>query len=223
MYNPTPPPPPDLYLPLLPSKINGQLVFTLCRKCAELHQTEECTHRAKKRALTETWISTEVQKAVSLGYEVLQIHYVWNYAETTCYDHATGKGGLFANYMNELITVKMEASGYPSNVTTDEEKEEFIKNFKCVESVTLDPTKIKKNPGARAVAKLCHNNLWGKLAQRSIMSQHKYVRDAGEFFNSCVLTSMMFMNVTLLTMIVFMSPTKPPTVLKSIPPTPTLS
>ena len=175
-------PPTDLYLPLLPSKINGKLVFTLCRKCAELQQTEECRHRAKKRALTETWISTEVQKAVSLGYEVLQIHEVWNYAETTCYDHATGKGGLFADYMNELITVKMEASGYPSNVTTDEEKEEFVKNIKRVEGVTLDPTKIKKNPGARAVAKLCLNNLWGKLAQRSNMSQHKYVRDAGEFF-----------------------------------------
>ena len=176
-------PPTDLYLPLLPSKINGKLIFTLCRKCAELQQTEVCGHSAKQRALTETWVSIELQKGVSLGYEILQIHEVWNYSATTQYDHATGEGGLFARYINDHITLKMEASGYPSNVVTEREKEEFIRNIKEVEGVTLDPSKIKKNPGARAVAKLCLNNLWGKLAQRSNMPQHKYVREPRKFFD----------------------------------------
>ena len=176
-------PPPDLYLPLLPLKINGKLVFSLCRTCAELQQTAKCRHSPNKRALSETWTSVEVQKAVSLGYEVLQIHEVWHYPTITQYNHATGEGGLFAKYMNDFITIKMEASGYPSHVTTDEEKQSFVEEMKKVEGVTLAPAKVKKNPGARAVAKLCLNNLWGKLAQRSNMSQHKYVREPREFFN----------------------------------------
>ena len=152
--------PTDLDFPLLPSKINGKLVFTLCRKCAELQQTEECTHRAKKRALTETWISTEVQKAVSLGYVVIR----YTRCGTTLKQHVmiTQQEKVDSNYMNELITIKMEASCYPSNVTTDEEKEGFVKNIKRVEGVTLDPSKIEQNPVARAVAKLCLNSFWGE-------------------------------------------------------------
>ena len=105
-------PPRNLYLPLLPSKINGKLVFTLCRECAELQQSTHCKHSSKKRSLSDTWVTTEVIKAVSLGYEVLQTHEVWHYANTTQYNHATGEGGLFASYINDFITQKMEASGY---------------------------------------------------------------------------------------------------------------
>ena len=175
-------PPTNLYLPLLPSKINGKLVFALCRKCAELQSITECRHSPRSRALTETWTSMEVQKAVALGYTVTQIHEVWHYSSTTQYDHTTGEGGLFSKYMNDFITQKMEASGYPSNVVTDQEKLEYVEEIKEKEGVTLDPKKVKKNPGARAVAKLCLNNLWGKLAQRPNMTQQKYTRSPREFF-----------------------------------------
>ena len=176
-------PPTDLYLPLLPSRINGKLLFTLCRECAYLQQLTECTHSSKKRALTETWVTDEVKKAVSLGYKLVQIHEVWHYPNTTQYDHSTGEGGIFATYINDFITQKMEASGYPSHVVTDAEKERFVEEIRQLEGVKLDRAKIKKNPGARAVAKLCLNNLWGKLAQRCNMPQHKYVRQPREFFD----------------------------------------
>ncbi len=128
-------------------------------------------------------MSHELQKAEALGYTVLKFHEVWHYKNTTQYDHTTGKGGLFAEYMNAFIGLKMQASGYPSHVITDEDKEEFVRQTKEVEGVTLDPTKIKHNPGARAVAKLCLNNMWGKLAQRSNMSKAAYLREPREFFD----------------------------------------
>ena len=136
-------PPTNLYIPLLPSKINGKLVFTLCRTCAELQQLTEWKHSSNKRALSETWVTTEVKKAMSLGYKVLQIHEVWHYSNTTQYNHATGEGGLFASYINDFITRKMEASGYPSHVVTDAEKEQFVEEIRQVEGVNLYPTKIK--------------------------------------------------------------------------------
>ena len=175
-------PPKHLFSPLLPSKINGKLLFTLCRTCASLQQTVGCRHTSNQRALTETWVSMEVKKAVSLGYEVMKIHEVWHYTETTQYNPVTGEGGLFSSYMDTFITQKMEASGFPSDVNTPEEKTEFIQKIEKEEGIKLDPHKIEKNPGARAVAKLCLNNLWGKLGQRSNMAQHTYVRKPYDFF-----------------------------------------
>ena len=176
-------PPSTLYLPLLPAKINGKLVFTLCRTCAERQQQERCSHSEKARCLSGTWVSVELQKAEQLGYTVTAIHEVWHYSTTTQYDRATGEGGLFARYMDDFIVLKMENSGFPSDVVTDQEKHDFVRSVKESEGVTLDIHKIRKKNGARAVAKLCLNNLWGKLAQRSNMSHHRYVRSPSQLLD----------------------------------------
>ena len=76
-------PPRTPYHPLLPCKINGKLLFTLCRLCAELKQQTTCNHTHKQRAITGTWISLELQKAVIIGYEILKIYEAWHYKEAT--------------------------------------------------------------------------------------------------------------------------------------------
>ena len=47
---------------------------------------------------------------------------MWQYDTITKYDPSTGDGGLFAQYMNMFMKIKMEASGYPSHCDTDQEK-----------------------------------------------------------------------------------------------------
>ena len=79
-------PPRTLYIPLLPSKINGKLLFTLCRTCAELQRQGKCNHGEEARALTGTWVSLELRKAVKIGYTVLQLHEAWHYDHTMVYD-----------------------------------------------------------------------------------------------------------------------------------------
>lgn len=175
-------PPKNLYLPLLPAKINGKLIFTLCRTCAESTQQDPCRHTNRQRALTGTWVSLEVQKAISLGYRIVRLHEVWHYKETTQYDQESNSGGLFSGYMNAFIKTKMEASGFPQQVVTEEEKDSFIQHIKDVEGIELEKENIEKNPGKRQVAKACLNNIWGKFAQRSNMYQAKYVRNPHEFF-----------------------------------------
>ena len=64
----------------------------------------------------------ELQKAVQIGYTLLKVYEVWQYDTVTKYDPSTGDGGLFAQYMNTFMKIKMEASGYPSQCDTDQEQ-----------------------------------------------------------------------------------------------------
>ena len=41
----------------------------------------------------------------------------------------------------------MEASGWPSWVKTDEDRQKFLDDFEAREGFALDPDKIEKNPG----------------------------------------------------------------------------
>ena len=65
--------------------------------------------------------------------------------------------GLFAEYINKFLKLKTEASGWPSDVVTEELQQAFITDFKAREHVELEPGKIAVNPGMRSLAKLCLN------------------------------------------------------------------
>ena len=53
---------------------------------------------------------------------MLKVYEVWQYDTITKYDPKTGDGGLFAQYMNTFMKIKMEASGNSSQCDTDQEK-----------------------------------------------------------------------------------------------------
>ena len=93
-------------------------------------------------------------KAIEKGYTVLNIHEVWHWEETS--------DELFKEYVNTFLKVKQEASGYPSDCVTDEQKQRYINDYYEHEGIRLDPEKIEYNPGLRYLAKLILNSLWGK-------------------------------------------------------------
>ena len=74
------------------------------------------------------------------------------------YDQATSEGGLFAQYMNAFMKIKMEASGYPVGCTTPQEKTAFIERVRAHERISLSYDDIVYNAGRRTVTKLCLNN-----------------------------------------------------------------
>ena len=59
--------------------------------------------------------------------------------------------------------MKQEASGYPKECVTDEQKQRYIDEYYEHEGIRLDPNKIEYNPGLRSLAKLMLNSLWGML------------------------------------------------------------
>jgi hypothetical protein len=153
--------PQNLYIPVLPAKINGKLVFTLCYTCA-VEQKQECTHEAKDRALTYTWCTVEIQKALQMGYKILKLHEVYHYQSSEQYDPVTQTGGIFTGYIDSALKTKQEASGYPAGIETEEQKDEYINNYYNHKGILLNKAKIKKNPGLRTISKLALNSLWGK-------------------------------------------------------------
>ena len=92
-------------------------------------------------------------KAIEKGYEILKIHEVWHFPVHT--------DELFKEYVNTFLKIKQEASGYPKDCVTDEQKQRYIDEYYEHEGIRLDPEKIEYNPGLRSLAKLMLNSLWG--------------------------------------------------------------
>ncbi|MBM3939183.1 MAG: hypothetical protein FJ333_11105, partial [Sphingomonadales bacterium] len=72
-------PPPNLERPfLLYRKKNGSVILALCKECAE-NELLECNHNDQFRSFTATYMISEIEFALTLGYEIMYIH------EAHCY------------------------------------------------------------------------------------------------------------------------------------------
>ncbi|ESO85566.1 hypothetical protein LOTGIDRAFT_155055 [Lottia gigantea] len=181
-------PPKNLYHPVLPFR-NEKLTFPLCRTFVQDHMKQDdvevyrsCNHCEKERAWVGTFVTLELKKAVEMGYRILDIYEVWHWNQWSQYDPETKTGGLFTDYINRYLKMKMESSGYPDNCRTDEDKRNFIEEVFRKEGVILDPDQIKPNKGRRAFSKSILNTLWGKFGQRDNFSQTEYIADPSEYF-----------------------------------------
>ena len=109
-------PPTNLFHPLLPVRLNGKLVFPLCMTCAEEGTSkeniqQECTHSDEQRALIGTWVSLEIDKALSLGYTIMEKYSAWHWPEFSQYDPETREGGVFSELIDLYLKEKQHASG----------------------------------------------------------------------------------------------------------------
>ena len=57
------------------------------------------------------------------------------------------------------MKIKVESSGFPPNVKTDEEKRAFAEEYKKTLGVDIDINKVSFNPGLRHISKLALNRL----------------------------------------------------------------
>lgn len=149
--------PRGLYHPVLPYRSNGKLKFPLCRTCADDELLDDCSHTTDERAFVGTWCTPEITKAIEKGYRVIKVYEVYHWDESTQYDRTNKQGGLFVAYVNTFLKFKQEASGWPEWCTTQSDKDKYVRDYFEKEGIYLDPNNIKKNPGLRALAKLCLN------------------------------------------------------------------
>ncbi|XP_055351578.1 uncharacterized protein LOC129597903 [Paramacrobiotus metropolitanus] len=167
-------PPGDLWLPILPYRCNGKLTFPLCATCVKEQNSKKCDHTDSERELTGTWCTPEIHAAMDRGYTVTKMYEVWHYE--TFDDH------LFKEYIDRFLKIKTEASGWPSDVTAENEKRKYIADFEEREGVKLDYDKVKENPGLRALAKLCLNSFWGRLGMQDNKLNTMYIHDPKTFY-----------------------------------------
>lgn len=106
----------------------------------------------------------ELSLAVSKGYQVLVCFeaHIWPAAKRKKFCPETQRPGVFSAFMQTFIKMKAQASGWPANVTSMEDKVEFQREFFRRQGVWLDIDKVKKNPALRTVGKLKLNSLWGR-------------------------------------------------------------
>ena len=166
-------PPDDLLHPVLPVHCNNKLMFPLCMKCAQ-ESSNTCNHNQDERSMVGTWITFELFKALDMGYQLIHVYEIWHFTSIS--------NQFFQGYVDNFLKIKQEASGYPGWCKSDSEKQKFIHDYEKAEGVKLDSSSIQKNPGLRSFAKIMLNCLWGKLAQREIMSQTEYIKDATKYF-----------------------------------------
>ena len=141
---------------MLPFRSNQKLMFSLCQTCVLTANTGECHHKTdEERALTGTWVITEVWLAVQKGYRILEIPEVYEF-KVTRYDPETREGDLFAGYIDTFLKLKVEASGYPAWVRTPADEELYIESFWKSEGIRLDREAIKPNAAKRVLAKLSY-------------------------------------------------------------------
>ena len=81
--------PTNLIHPILPIKCNGKLKFPLCYKCACTEQKGECTCLDSQRMFTHTYCTPDLEVAINMGYEIVQVHEVLHWSQTEMYDTQT--------------------------------------------------------------------------------------------------------------------------------------
>jgi len=69
---------------------------------------------------------------------------VYEYTVTQ-YDKQTGQGGLFVEYVDTYLRLKMEANGYPDWVRTPQVEDRYNYNFNASEAIRLDKEAIRPN------------------------------------------------------------------------------
>ena len=146
-------PPDNLYHPVLPKK-GEKLTFDLLEKRG-------------------TWCSNEIYTALDKGYTLGKVYEIRYFRQTTkC---------LFKEYIKKFLKIKQEASGYPDWVETEDDKDKYIRQYEERQGIKLHKPDIVKNPGLRAIAKLCLNSLWGKFGQRLNLGETKIIDRVDEF------------------------------------------
>ena len=163
-------PPYELYHPVLPYRQGKKLTFPLCRTCVETESVKpirernmHCNHTLEERTLTGTWCTPELNKAIDKGYTIKYIYEVWHFKEKST--------DLFRKYIDTFLKLKQEASGWPGECQTEEDRAKYVTDYQKHEKIQLEPQKICKNPGKRQLAKLMLNSFWGKFGQRSNLTQ----------------------------------------------------
>ncbi len=123
----------------------------------------------------------ELSHAIVKGYTVVKIVKVWHFPDTS--------DTLFGDYVKTFLKFKQEASGFPSYVVTDAEKQSYVKDYFEKEGIQLDIDKISLNPARRSINKYLLNSLWGRIGLRCNLPTAELLTEPEDFaryiFGNC--------------------------------------
>ena len=148
-----------MFVPCLAHKLNNKLLFCLCRSCAKNGsiQCKPCSHSVEQRAWIDVYTSIDIERALLVGYQILEYHEVWHY-------HG-GEQMMFNDFILNIVDRKIECSEFPPSCSTREDKLSYMDDVEKNCGIKLDITNIRKDPAGRTLNESMANSIWGKWAQ----------------------------------------------------------
>ena len=146
---------------LMYRKCDKTTVNTLCKKCAEDCSKTFCMHNHDERSLIGTYVISEIEFALKLGYKLLNIFEI----------HAYFSSENFLNpFVKELNRLKTKYSDCFENLTTLESKTTYCNELNIEMNLEgnekFDIYSIQPNTVKRNFYKLASNSFFGKFSQR---------------------------------------------------------
>ena len=143
--------------------------------CCE-NENIECNHNEKQRALTSTYLISEIEYALTLGYKILAIHECQLYTKSSY---------LLKDFVQKLNFFKTKFSNCLMQCKSMQEKETYCNKLNekmdlKISPFILTPQNISNNPSKRHFYKLWANSLFGKLSERNDKSKVIFVSNAEE-------------------------------------------
>lgn len=99
----------------------------------------------------------ELKVAIECGYKIKQVYWWYDFDQSL---------DLFKDYISTFIKDKIEASGTPSWVQSDEDWQTFTNELETRIGVKVQKENMVKNAGKKSGAKILLNSLWGKFGER---------------------------------------------------------
>lgn len=165
-------PPRKMFLPFLMYRIKcGKNVLTLCRTCSENFNfrknkfVRNCRHSEDKRALTSSYLISEIEYAMSLGYEIIQIHEIHAYHSQKF---------ILQEFVKCIDSLKLKHSTFSSEPTT-EFCQKINSELNLPQAFMLEPKTFEKNEFKQSLYKIATNSFFGKLQQRSDYAATKFI------------------------------------------------
>jgi hypothetical protein len=169
-------PPSDLFRPYLPYRLNDEYShMALCRACLQNKMQKNCIHLAEDvRSFTSCYQITDLEKAVSLGYKIIEWYEVHHYQARTF---------LFTDFVKILAAQKLRNSNLINNEPENEkvnicDKINIAMQFP--DRLKLHSNNICDNPAQKQLYKEMLNSFYGRFALHTNFTHHYFCRNLHE-------------------------------------------
>ena len=174
----------DLKKPFLSFRSSKEHTFMgLCRSCIENNDENsktKCSHVSpNSRYFESCWMVTELDKAVSLGYIILEWFEVHFFSKRL---------PLLSSYVSILSALKLQNTGCDLNFTLEQKQQycdDINAKLKVPSQFQLTPLNISENSGQKQFYKSMLNNYLGKFIQNTQHSTFRFVQSQTELEKYC--------------------------------------
>lgn len=126
-------------------------------------QKYQCQHTDEERGWVATLPHIELAEALDAGYRITRFYRALEFEK---FD-----SGLFAPFVRDFMALKIESSGFPSDLQTIEEQDKYIHECYDKFGIRVDRNKMRPNKARRECSKLILNNIWAKFSQAPGLSK----------------------------------------------------